>query len=88
MAKEGIIKTNSREFRTHQKDFLDMLDSGKKIILSRGKKNYLLTSINDDELYFTPAMNARIAKSMQQINEGKSTRVKDKTDLKNLLDSL
>lgn len=88
MRRNEIIKTNARHFRSNQKNYFDLLDNGNKVIVSRGQKNYVLSAITDDELYFTPIMNARITKSMQQIQEGESIKVNNKNDLLKLLDSL
>ncbi|MBC7418154.1 MAG: hypothetical protein H7325_08380 [Pedobacter sp.] len=60
-AQMAIIETTSRQFRERQKDFFDIADNGEKIVIKRGsKKAYGLTPVEEDDLYFTPQMTARI----------------------------
>ena len=67
-----IIQITSREFRQKQKSFFDLADKGEQIIINRGKKKaYTLTPVEDDDLYFTPKMLAKIDRSLQEIKEGK-----------------
>jgi hypothetical protein len=52
----AIIQTTSRQFRDKQKDFFDLVDKGEKVLIRRGKKQaYLLTPVDDEDIYFTPA---------------------------------
>lgn len=85
----AIIQTTSRQFRDKQKDYLDLADKGEKVIIRRGKKQaYLLTPINDDDIYFTPAMLEKINKSIKQVKEGKVTKIETEEELTQFLDNL
>lgn len=85
----AIIQTTSRHFRDKQKDFFDLADKGEKIIIRRGKKQaYLLTPIEDEDLYFTPAIFNKINKSIKQAKEGKVATVETKEELNQFLDNL
>ena len=84
-----IIQTTSRQFRDKQKDFFDLADRGEKVIIRRGKKQaYLLTPIDDEDVYFTPAMLDKINRSIKQVKEGKVTKIETQEDLNQFLDNL
>ncbi|MDR3133815.1 MAG: hypothetical protein LBU42_07310 [Prevotellaceae bacterium] len=69
---EQVIQVSSREFRTKQKDYFDLADSGVRIILRRGRKQaYILNPVDDEDLFLSPALKARIDKGLQEIKEGK-----------------
>ena len=85
----AIIQTTSRQFRDKQKDYFDLADKGEKVIIRRGKKQaYLLTPIDDDDIYFTPAMLEKINKSIKQVKEGKVTKIETEEELTQFLDNL
>lgn len=85
----AIIETASRQFREKQKDFFDLADIGEKIVIKSGKKQaYVLTPLDNDDLYFTPDMINRIKESEQQIKEGKGTIIKTKEELDSYFENL
>ena len=85
----AVIQTTSRHFRDKQKDFFDLADKGEKIIIKRGKKQaYLLTPVEDEDLYFTPAMLDKINMSIKQAKEGKVTTVETNEKLDEFLGNL
>lgn len=85
----AVIQVTSREFREKQKNMFDLADQGEKIIIRRGKKQaYVLTPIEDDDLYFTSEVMSRIQTSLQEANEGKVTRISGKDELKDFLSNL
>jgi hypothetical protein len=85
----AIIQTTSRQFRDKQKDFFDLADKGEKVIIRRGKKQaYLLTPVEDDDLYFTQTMLEKINRSVRQAKEGKVTKVESNEELNQFLDNL
>jgi len=68
----AVLEVTSRQFREKQKNFFDLADKGEKVIIKRGKKQaYVLTPVNDDDLYFTPEMLAKIDHTILQAKEGK-----------------
>ncbi len=84
-----IIQTTSRYFRDKQKDFFDMADRGEKVIIRRGKKQaYLLTPIDDEDIYFTPEMLDKINRSIKQVQEGMTTKIETEEELNQFLESL
>ena len=84
-----LLEVTSREFREKQKSFFERADQGDKIIIKRGKKqSYVLTPIDENDLYFTPEMLAKIDQSIQEIKEGQFTRVETKEELKKFLNGL
>ena len=71
-----ITEVTSREFRDKQKAYFDKADQGEKIIIKRrNNKSYVLTPVDEDDLYFTPKMIEKIEKSIQEAKEGKVTRL-------------
>jgi len=85
----AIVEVTSRQFRDKQKSFFDLADAGKQIVIKRGRKqSYTLTPVNDDDLYFTPEMEAKIERAKQQIGNGEYTVIKDKEELRRYFDSL
>ena len=84
-----ILEVNSRAFRNNQKNYFDLADRGKKVFIRRGNKRaYVLTPLNDDDLYFTPKMLEKIDMSIQQVKLGQTTRVSNKEELNLFLESL
>lgn len=80
--KMDIVETTSKKFRKKQKHFFDLADQGVKVIIKRGnKQTYALTPVDEDNLYFTPAMVQRIKESQEQIRQGLLTTVQNKTEL-------
>jgi len=68
----AILQVSSRQFREKQKTFLELADIGEQVVIKRrSKQAYLLTPINDDDLFFTPEMLEKIDLSIQQAKNGK-----------------
>jgi hypothetical protein len=85
----ALVEVTSRQFRDKQKTFFDLADAGKQIVIMRGRKQaYTLTPLKDDDLYFTPEMEAKIERAMKQIENGESTVIKSQEDLDNYFDNL
>jgi hypothetical protein len=73
----AILQVSSRQFREKQKTFLELEDKGEQVVIKRrSKQAYLLTPINDDDLFFTPEMLEKIDLSIQQ---AKNRTVKELT---------
>jgi hypothetical protein len=84
-----IIQTTSRHFRDKQKDFFDLADRGEKVIIRRGKKQaYLLTPVDDEDIYFSPEMLDKINRSIKQVQEGMMTKIETEEELNQFLESL
>ena len=85
-----MLVISSREFRDRQRSYLDKIDAGMEILIQRGRaKSYKITPVsNDDTLMSKEEFFAKIDRSLQEIEEGKFTRVTGKEELKRYLDSL
>ncbi|MDR0606518.1 MAG: hypothetical protein LBG80_19770 [Bacteroidales bacterium] len=69
---ERVIQVSSREFQANPKNYFDLADNGAQIILKRGRKqSYILTPTDDEDLFLSPKLKARIDKGLQEIKEGK-----------------
>ena len=85
----AILEVTSRQFRDNQKTYFDLADEGKQVVIKRRRKqSYALTPVNEDDFYFTPEMEAKIEKAMQQIENGEYTVIKTKEELHRYFDSL
>ncbi len=87
----SIIEVSSREFRSKQKAYFELADKGERVVLKRGTKQaYVLVplAIDDDDLYFTPKMLAKIDESLQQAKEGKVKTFSSVDELDKFIDSL
>ena len=66
-----------------------MADRGEKVIIRRGKKQaYLLTPVDDEDIYFTPEMLDKINRSIKQVQEGMITKIETEEELNQFLESL
>lgn len=85
----AVLQITSRQFRDKQKAIFELADKGEKIIIRRGDKQaYVLVPVDDDDLYFTPEMLAKIDMAVQQAKEGEVTYITSKEDLNNFLNTL
>ena len=86
---ENILEVSSRQFRDQQRKYFDLADNGTQIVLKRGRKRaYVLTPLDEEDMYFTPAMLEKIERSLEQAKNGDVTRVTTKEELKSFLDGL
>ena len=85
-----MLVVSSREFRDRQKSYLDKVDSGMEILIQRGgTKSYKITAVSDDDTFMSKKeFFAKIDRSLQEIEEGKFTRITGKEELQRFLDSL
>ncbi len=84
----AIIQVSTREFRDRQASILDLADRGKSVIIRRGKKSYAITPIDDDDLYFTPEILAKIDESLQQAKEGNVKSFESIEELDKYIDTI
>lgn len=85
----AIVQVTSREFRDKQASLFDLADKGEKIVIRRGrKKAYALTPIEEEDLYFTPEMLAKIDRSIEEAKEGNVKKFSSKEELHAFLDNL
>lgn len=81
-----MIVISSREFRTHQKKYLDLVDNKKQVIIQRGKdKSYRLEPMTEDDRFFSnPHVIAQIEAGIKEVEDGDTIEIK-KEDFEKLL---
>lgn len=81
-----MIIVSSREFRKNQKKYLDLVDQDERVIIQRGNdKAYELSKeIKNDRFFDDPAIQERLAKSIQSYEDKKTVKLTDE-QLKGLL---
>ena len=89
------LEVSARQFREKQKSFFEIADTGRQVIIKRGKKqSYILTPVekdkeeDDDDFVVTPELLEKIKRAEQQMREGKYIEFKTIEELYNYLDSL
>ncbi len=81
-----MVIISSREFRQHQKEYFEKVDKGEQVIVQRGKdKAYVLSPVSKNDLYFSEEMTKKLAQSLKEANEGKTTSASSPTEIKELL---
>ena len=81
-----MVVISSREFRQHQRAYLDRVDAGEQVIVQRGKdKSYAVTAVTEDDVYFTPEMVARIKRGLAQAERGEGVVVETRAEIRELL---
>lgn len=85
-----MLVVSSREFRAHQKNYLDKIDEGLEILIQRaGNKSYKITPVTqDDTLVSKEEFFAKIDRSVQQYAEGKFKTLEPNMDVHQFLTDL
>ena len=85
----SILEVSARQFREKQKSFFEIADTGRQIVIKRGKKqSYILVPANQDDFMITPELLEKIERARKQMKEGKTTVCKTLEDNFKFLDSL
>jgi len=83
------LEVSARQFRDKQKSFFEIADSGRQIVIKRGKKQaYFLTPVEETDFVVTPELLAKLDNIRQAVKNGKYTECKTIEELDNFLDSL
>jgi hypothetical protein len=83
------LEISARQFRDKQKSFFEIADSGRQIVIRRGKKRaYFLTPVEESDFIVTPELLAKLDNIRQTVQNGKYTECKTIEELDNFLDSL
>ena len=83
------LEVSARQFRERQKSFFEIADSGRQIVIKRGKKQaYFLTPVEENDFIVTPELLAKLDNIRQTVKNGKYTECKTIEELDNFLDSL
>jgi len=81
-----MLVISSREFRQNQKKYFDRADKGEQIIVQRGKdKAYVLTPVEEADMYFNAEMINRIKQSIEEIKNGDSQSINTAQEIDDLL---
>lgn len=71
----NVLEISSRKFRERQKEFFELVDKGTRLVIKRGEnKAYILTPVDIDELYLSPALQREIDQALQDIKDGKGKK--------------
>jgi hypothetical protein len=85
----AVLEVSAKQFRENQKSYLELADTGRQLVIKRGRKQaYILKPVTDDDFAVTPELLARMEKSRQQAQEGKYTECLTYEDSLKHLDSL
>jgi len=85
----AVLEISARQFRDKQKSIFDIADTGRQIVIKRGRKqSYVLTPVNHDDFVATPELLEKIERSRQQMREGKYTECRTIEELNTYLNSL
>ncbi|HLO55023.1 MAG TPA: hypothetical protein VK169_12095 [Saprospiraceae bacterium] len=81
-----MLVISSREFRQNQRLYFEKADKGEQIIVQRGKdKSYVLTPVDDENLYFNAEMVIRIKKSLNEAEKGDILTINTSEEITELL---
>ncbi len=81
-----MLVISSREVRQNQRMYFDKADEGEQIIVQRGKdKQYALTPIREQDMYFNEEMVKRIKESVKQVRNGEYIEISSSEEIKELL---
>ena len=89
----AVLEISARQFREKQGSIFEMADTGRQIVIKRGRKqSYKLTPIDveedDDDFAVTPELMETVERSRQQMREGKYTECRTVEELNTYLQSL
>jgi hypothetical protein len=72
-----MIVINSKEFRSNQKKYFDLVDKNERVIIQRGKdKAYELTrNIKNDRYFDDPKVIEHILEGVREHKDGKSVEM-------------
>lgn len=85
-----MIIISSREFRDKQKNYLDKVDEGVELLIRRGKdRSYRIVPVKeDDTLMSKEEFFAKIDRALEEVEQGKVTRIQSNEELSAFFDSL
>ncbi|HHU96474.1 MAG: prevent-host-death protein [Bacteroidota bacterium] len=85
-----MVIVSSREFRSKQKSYLDKVDEGVEVVITRGKnRSYRIIPVTGDDTLMSKAdFFAKIDKALEEAEQGKVTRINSEEELSVFFDSL
>ena len=74
----AVLEVTARQFRDKQKNFFEIADTGRQVVIKRGKKqSYILTPvIEDDDFVVTPELLEKLDNIRQRVRNGEYTDCK------------
>ena len=70
----AILEITARQFRDNQRVIFEQADSGRQIVIKRGKKqSYILTPVNQDDFMVTPELLMKLDTIRQSVKNGEYT---------------
>ena len=83
----NTIELTTSEFRQNQKKFLDLAARGVSIVICRGKELFLLNRIHAEQTFDSETM-AKIEEARAQFGRGETTKINNKEELQQFLNSI
>ncbi len=73
----NMVIVSSREFRSKQKSYLDKVDEGVEVLITRGKnRSYRIVPVTEDDTLMSKAdFFAKIDKALEEAEHGKVTKL-------------
>jgi hypothetical protein len=71
MYNTSVLEVSSRQFRDKQKLYFEMVDTGKRVIVKRPGKSYMIIPVENDDLTISHNMQAKLEKAIQEMKDGK-----------------
>jgi len=85
----AVLEISARQFREKQRSIFEMADTGRQIVIKRGRKrSYTLTPVDEDDFVVTPELLETIERARQQMREGKYTECRTYEDTLKHLETL
>jgi hypothetical protein len=85
----AVLEVSARQFRENQKSFFEIADSGRQIVIRRGRKQaYILTPVEENDFTVTPELLAKLDAIRQRVKEGEYTECTTIEEALNHLESL
>jgi hypothetical protein len=70
----AILEVSAKQFRENQKSFFEIADSGRQVVIKRGRKQaYILTPVEESDFVVTPELSAKLDAIRRQVKEGEYT---------------
>jgi len=85
----AVLEVSARQFREKQKSFFEIADTGRQVVIKRGKKqSYILTPVSQDDFMVTPELLEKLDNIRQRVKNGEYTECKTVEEALNHLESL
>ena len=70
----AVLEVTARQFRDKQKSFFEIADTGRQIVIKRGRKqSYILTPVHEDDFAVTPELLEKLDNIRQRVKNGEYT---------------